>query len=113
MAPRHSWQAVADNQPWATHKNRVNSSTSLNSFAARLRRYIQHASAAVVSRETTPSADAEAEFGEFSLELFRLQYARNPAYRKICEARKADCVNIRDWCEIPAVPTSAFKEFDM
>ena len=52
-------------------------------------------------------------FGELALELFALQFDANPAYRRICEARSATPRTICDWKQIPAVPTTAFKEFEL
>ena len=54
-----------------------------------------------------------ARFGELALELFRLQFAHNPAYRRLCEARKATPPGVQDWTEIPAAPAVAFKELEM
>lgn len=47
-------------------------------------------------------------FAELALELFAFQYRHNPAYRAFCDRRRAP---VTRWEEIPAVPTSAFKEF--
>jgi len=56
---------------------------------------------------------ADAEFNALALMLFTLQFQRNAAYRKICEARKISPNSIHHWKEIPAVPTSAFKELEL
>jgi len=52
-------------------------------------------------------------FNELALEVFRFQYQEVAAYQKLCESRsfKADCVS--NWWEIPAVISSAFKEFEL
>ena len=47
-----------------------------------------------------------------ALELFSLQFQHNPVYRKICEVRKLTPQSIEHWTQIPAVPTSAFKELE-
>jgi hypothetical protein len=83
---------VADNQP---SKNRVNTTTSFAEFGAQLRGLI------------------DADFGRLALELFQLQFDGNAPYRLICESRGVSPANVSHWSEIPAVPTSAFKEFDL
>ena len=52
-------------------------------------------------------------FFTLALELFALQFQNNPAYRKICAARKLTPQIVEHWTQIPAVPTSAFKELDL
>ena len=73
----------------------------LSSFAARLRGQI--------SDFRFPISD----FPALALELFALQFKHNPAYRKICEARKLTPQVVEHWTQIPAVPTSAFKELEL
>ncbi len=104
---------MAENQPVKT-KNRVNSSESLTGFAAQVREFIGFAAGNAASRDASaPPVHAEARFGELALELFRLQVAHNAAFRKICEARRTNCAAIKDWREIPAMPTAAFREFEL
>ena len=57
--------------------------------------------------------DSSHAFEKLALELFQLQYEHVAPYRNFCDARKISPDNIRDWREIPAVPTGAFKEFDL
>lgn len=52
-------------------------------------------------------------FNQQALELFALQFKFNPAYRKICKARSLIPKNVRDWTQVPFVPTAAFKELEM
>jgi hypothetical protein len=52
-------------------------------------------------------------FHALALELFRLQFAHNADYRRICETRRATPEAVTHWMQIPAVPTAAFKEFAM
>ena len=47
-------------------------------------------------------------FEELALEVFAFQCANNPVYRAHCERQHA---TVRSWKAIPAVPTSAFKDF--
>ncbi|MBM3836554.1 MAG: hypothetical protein FJ398_01110 [Verrucomicrobia bacterium] len=55
----------------------------------------------------------DAEFNELALALFSQQFEHVPAYRRFCEARGVTPQNAASWKEIPAIPTSAFKEFDL
>jgi hypothetical protein len=100
---------VAENQP--TNKNRVN--IELSNFAARLRALISNWKSAADNRQ----------FSTLALELFALQFKYNAAYRKICEAhllrqRTAKAAHltsemVEHWTQIPAVPTTAFKELEL
>jgi Acyl-protein synthetase, LuxE len=49
-------------------------------------------------------------FTELALEVFAFQYAHNPFYRAFCDHQQAA---VTRWEDIPAVPTSAFKEFSI
>jgi hypothetical protein len=53
------------------------------------------------------------EFNELALELFALQFTHNPAYRKICEARRLTPDKVEHWTQVPFVPTAAFKELEL
>lgn len=55
----------------------------------------------------------EEEFPELALELFALQFAHNAAYRKFCATRSVTPLTIAHWSQIPAMPTTAFKEFEV
>src|SRR5260221_11147020 len=46
-------------------------------------------------------------FEELSMEVFEFQYERNPIYHAYCDRQS----KVTHWKEIPAVPTSAFKDF--
>jgi hypothetical protein len=48
-----------------------------------------------------------------ALMLFTLQFEHNFAYRKLCEARKITPQAVSHWKQIPAVPTSVFKELEI
>jgi hypothetical protein len=83
-------------------------------FNARLREFI-HTSA--ISHQPSPMdsksmATAE-QFELLALALFHLQFTHNAAYRRLCEARGIKPETISNWCNIPAVPTSAFKELEL
>ena len=75
-------------------------------FAARLRDFI-------ASHATRPGAADQRIFESLALQLFTLQFENNLAYRKICDARRVSPQTIEHWTQIPAVPTTAFKELDL
>ena len=56
-----------------------------------------------------PTTDAE--FDALARDIFAFQFERNAVYRAYCQQQKRTPQTIRHWKEIPAVPTSAFKEF--
>ena len=60
-----------------------------------------------------PSPIGGEQFSELALELFALQFQNNSAYQAICTARKATPQSITHWSQIPAVPTSAFKDLEL
>ncbi len=55
----------------------------------------------------------EEEFNQWALELFALQFAANPVYRRFCSARGVTPAGVEDWRQIPAISVSAFKEGDL
>ncbi len=80
--------------------------SDLIAYAARLREWISKGPAVARAVKTR-------RFAEWALELFALQFKHNLPYRRFCEARGASPRNIKDWAEIPAVPTTAFKELEL
>lgn len=83
------------------NKHRMNK--ELSTFAARLRELIANLQSAVSNQQ----------FSELALELFALQFKRNSAYQKICEARRLTPQVVEHWSQIPAVPAAAFKELEL
>jgi hypothetical protein len=83
------------------NKHRMNK--ELSSFAARLRELIANRQSAI----------GDPQFSELALELFALQFEKNAAYRKICQARGLTPKVVEHWTQIPAVPTGAFKELEL
>jgi hypothetical protein len=92
----------------------MQSIATLSEFAGHLRDLIR----------TTPPAESSWTnelFGELALKLFALQREHNEPYRRLCEARgivqspksKVQSSKINDWREIPALPASAFKDFEL
>jgi hypothetical protein len=49
-------------------------------------------------------------FAALALEVFRYQLEHCQPYRRFCEARGRAADAVKDWREIPTVPTGAFKE---
>ena len=78
---------------------------SADDLAARIRAFM----AADVSRG--PATDET--FAALALDVFRHQFAGNPAYAKFCQLRGASPANVRDWRDVPALPTAAFKETEV
>ena len=81
--------------------------SELIAFAARLRALI-HA-----HRFGRGGGALDDQFDSLALELFTLQFHSNSVYGKICTARGRTPKTVRDWTEIPAVPTAAFKELEL
>jgi hypothetical protein len=81
-----------------------------NHPARRVFRYVESHSRSDGSINT---ASSEGRFNELALELFAFQFEHNEAYRKFCELRNCKPGSIDQWREIPTVPTTAFKEFEL
>jgi hypothetical protein len=78
------------------------------------RKYSERLLDFIVRHSVDSSSDeGAAEFEELALALFRTQFEHVPSYRQFCEARKATPETVKTWPEIPAIPTSAFKEFEL
>jgi len=59
------------------------------------------------------AAASDSQFNQLALSLFALQYSGVDPYRRFCEARKVSPKTVHHWSEIPALPTSAFKELEI
>lgn len=57
-----------------------------------------------------PPAEADRRFNELALDLHRFQARRNPVSQALARVRGSDPDRLTGWEEIPAVPTSAFKD---
>ncbi len=55
----------------------------------------------------------ESEFNRLALNLFAAQFELVPIYRRFCEARKVRPGGVQNWSQMPALPTAAFKEFEV
>ena len=75
----------------------------LRAFAARLKTLIEAGSA----------LPEEACFNSLALDLFAFQFRHNPALASLCRFRGITPEKVDSWEQIPAVPTSAFKEMEM
>src|SRR5882762_10095034 len=79
---------------------------SFSDFAAQVREFIQ--------TSARPAALKDHErFNELALVLFTLQFGGNESYRRFCEFRGMTPRGVKHWTQIPAVPTTAFKELDL
>ncbi len=56
-------------------------------------------------------ATTDEEFDRVAREVFAFQYERCAPYRAYCDRVKSTPQNVTHWKRIPAVPTSAFKNF--
>jgi len=90
---------------------------SFSKFAARLREFMRGCEEELpLKNEGLAPTDVggyEEEFNALAQELFGLQFEYNGPYRRVCEARGVLPGSVGTWKEIPAVPTSAFKEFEL
>jgi len=102
----------------------MSSTKIFSSFEARLRGFISDCRDATWGSgiqtcqrgEEFELGGSDEWFGQLALDLFRIQFEHNSVYRSFCEARgifSAQSQTLRDWKQIPAVPTSAFKELEM
>jgi hypothetical protein len=85
----------------------MESISQLSALALRVRGLILSRSRAA-DRQFTESV-----FNGLALELFELQFQANTSYRRLCESRNALPSTVEHWSRIPAMPTSAFKEFEV
>ena len=108
----------------------MSNDTTFAGFAARLRQFISELTPPFRSSrreeaqfnksesrnpksEIDESAATEKEFNALALCLFALQFEHNPVLRRLCQHRGVTPATVTDWRNIPAVPTSAFKELEV
>ncbi|MGA2180127.1 MAG: hypothetical protein ABSH15_11165 [Verrucomicrobiota bacterium] len=92
--------------------------TELSNFAARLRETILSEGRVLRGPDLKGQNGGSwnsplRDFNRLALELFALQFKHNAAYRKICEVRGLTPGIVEHWTQIPAVPTSAFRELEL
>ena len=63
--------------------------------------------------QQTPWRPDPARFERLALALFRFQYDSCEPYARFCRSLEKSPANVDRFDEIPAVPTGAFKEFDL
>lgn len=51
-----------------------------------------------------------ASFQDLALKIFSFQFRRNDNYRKFCLIEGKTPANVKNWRQIPAIPTAGFKE---
>src|SRR5689334_11573884 len=94
-------------------KNRMTATSQFAGYGSRLRDFMRAALAGRADVGPPPEGDFEGTFSRLACDLFALQFVHNPAYRRLCDARAIRREAICGWRDIPAVPTNAFKEFDL
>jgi len=97
--------AVAENQPTRLdrRKNRMIYPSTLAEVC--------EAVAAFIARCNEPVTAGE--FDRLALDLFAFQFDQNEAYANFCRIEKRIPGTVTRWEAIPAVPTRAFKSFDL
>jgi hypothetical protein len=60
-----------------------------------------------------PEAVRDERFQALALEIFQFQYRFNTPYQKFCDLRRAKPGSVESWQNIPALPASAWKEFEI
>jgi len=81
--------------------------STLSDFARKLRREI-----GAFKAEHKPGV-ATFPFEDRAFLLFALQFELNPDYRLLCESRGVSPMTVQCWQQIPAIPTTAFKELPL
>ena len=88
--------------PQGAKQNRMTNQHPLDAFGTRLRDLIE--------RGFPPDDDS---FNRLAHALFSLQFEHNKPFQEFCRHRGLAPGCISDWHEIPAMPTSAFKELEL
>lgn len=68
---------------------------------------------AIRCAQSSPVSLDDAAFNDLALALFHLQFEQVVPYRQLCERRKCTPDGVQSWRNIPAVPTTAFKELEL
>jgi hypothetical protein len=105
------FRAVAENQPGHKNQNRMKTPITLEQFATLCREFIQF-SCSQAENQGQPDP-LQSSFDHLAVSLFRLQFAHNTAYRRLCELRNITVKQVGHWFEIPSAPASSFKLVDM
>jgi hypothetical protein len=86
-------------------KNRMNDDV-FSPISARIVEFIPRAAA-------LPASATDDEFNQLARALFALQVEHVPVYQRLCRARQVLPADVQSWREFPAVPTAAFKDFEV
>ena len=101
-------------KPAWQNKNRVSSNFQLKDFGHRVCDFIESCTQSDSVEEFSASERSKHQsFESLARELFHFQYEHNAPYRRICEYRGVSPGSLTSWKDIPAVPTSAFKELEI
>ncbi len=103
--PKREFPSGCSGKPAGLNKNRVTTLSPFQNFSAQLREIL-------VNSPGSSFIDNE-HFNQLALAFFKLQFTHNPAYRRLCEARRVDADAIQNWSDIPAMPTAGFKELEL
>lgn len=82
---------------------------SFESYGALWRAFLSDSLTVADGQASSPAW--EARFETLARKLFTLQFTQVEPYRKLCELRKVTSESLKSWREIPALPTTAFKDF--
>lgn len=80
-------------------------------YSVRLREFIRGET--MDSRHPPADRRSVRRFNQLALELFALQFRHNEPYRRFCQVRSVAPETVRDWTQIPAISTAAFKETEL
>ena len=81
---------------------------------ARIAQFVARSAAGRGGTGSGPGPDSSLpSFDELALQAFAFQFARLPAYRRLCEGRGLDPGTVRRWQDVPAVPTLAFRTLEL
>ncbi len=106
---------MADNQDAAlvSKKNRMTPEPQFEPYSKALEALLENLELASEHFGSGRQDSADVAFEEKARGLFLLQFAHVPAYQAFCRAQGKTPETVSRWSDIPAVPASAFKEFDL
>src|SRR5437773_3452583 len=97
---------------WA-NQNRMTRQSTFAECAMQVREFIKRHAPNSFTKEQSPREVTNFEFNRLALELFRLQFDAVPVYRRLCETRRVVPEAVKHWEQVPALPVSAFKTFEV
>jgi len=87
----------------------MTTSSIFSDHAVRLRQFMAQS----LAFPAPPAAVLDETFNPLALETFALQFQYNAAYQRWCRSLGVSPETIARWSDIPALPTSAFKELEV